>query len=328
MNFYCKLFLTFFYINSYLFFVINAAATVKVKPQSGMQMAPQKRASVADTLVEAFKCDTGNKKTSNMLQGLNKALAAVKEEDCQAVKQSLNNIPKMQSITQAVQNNQIVRQVKIQEQKIKDIMTEMGRAKDDTQMKGILKNQLDRAKLRFIELNAELAIYREEKDVQKVTDSLDELSTFADTIIKTMNDNRECFEDNQDLTQHAMASVTGIAGLIFSSSPVGMGLMAVSKLAQKIFAVGNTEGKKSATESVKMGIGLRCALQHINSIHCENVKNVDLLDQLTEAESCADCGVPQLYSRCSSNHGGDELRKKVKREGRWRKTISFYKKFS
>ena len=69
---------------------------------------PPPKISVADTLVSAFKCNTANKKTNNMLQGLNQALAAVKSENCNQVRQALNNIPHIQRITRAMQDNQVV----------------------------------------------------------------------------------------------------------------------------------------------------------------------------------------------------------------------------
>ena len=244
---------------------------------------------VADTLVSAFKCNTVNKKTNNMLQGLNQALAAVKSENCKQVRQALNNIPRIQYITQAMQDNQVVHQIKIQESRIKTFMAEMQRTKDE-EKKQMFQNMVDRARVQLLELESQLAVEKSRLKAHNISNSVDELHTFADKMIETINQNRECFEDNQELTQHAMASLTGIAGLLFSTSSVGMGLMAVSKITQKLFSIGKEEGEKSATESVKLGIGLRCALQNINSIHCENLKNANLLDKLTEAGStCVDC---------------------------------------
>ena len=239
--------------------------------------------------MSAFKCNTANKKTNNMLQGLNQALAAVKSENCNQVRQALNNIPHIQRITRAMQDNRVVHQIKIQESRIKTFMAEMQRTKDETK-KQMFQGMVDRARVQLLELESQLAVEKSRLEAQSVSDSVDELHTFSDKMIETINQNRECFEDNEELTQHAIASLTGIAGLLFSTTSVGMGLMAVSKITQKLFSIGKEEGEKNATEAVKLGIGLRCALQNVNSIHCENLKNANLLDKLTEASStCVDC---------------------------------------
>ena len=103
-----------------------------------MMMMP--KISVADALIDAFKCDTGSKKTNNMLQGLSTALAAVKSENCEQVRQSLNNIPHIQRITQAIQDNQVVREIKKQESIIKIFMTAMSSTEDPDRKKRSAKH--------------------------------------------------------------------------------------------------------------------------------------------------------------------------------------------
>ena len=251
---------------------------------------------VADTLIEAFQCNTSNERTINMLGGLKRALFAAEEENCKQVKESLN-IPHVQSIIQSIQNNRTVLDIKKTESHIKLLLAEIEKT-DDPIKKADFQREMNREHSSLLRLQAELKAETGNAQTQSIATAITELNTFADTMIQAMNQNKNCFKNNAELNQQAMASLTGIAGLIFSSSTVGVGLMTASKITQKIFTMDTATEDSSALSSTKLSIGLRCALQNISSIHCENIKNADLLE-LTETEAdalCATCSTPEVVA--------------------------------
>ncbi len=243
---------------------------------------------LADTYSDG--CGSETDKVRKSINAFRTMVSNIEDSDrCKAVKDSLDNIPDINAIQKVVSAKSALRYLKQKERELRDIENSL----NDKLLPPSEKMQL---KAKQMEIKQDLTVFKQRnilgagktdqqiKANSAIIDNIDQYSQALGSAIQS-----KCLKKDSGATTQALLSLTGLTGLMLSSTPLGLGLSGAVKLTRNLFAIGKKYDTKGLDKPL-MAMGLGCALSSLNQGHCELIKNKKLIDQVdTEAQSCIDC---------------------------------------
>ena len=239
------------------------------------------------------KCGEEIEKVTDSIKRFTEMVDKIKRsEQCEEVKKTLNdNIPKLSDIhnvATARSKLQLIRQYERELRDIENSLSELHLSPQatmgKTQALGARKQQIQ---VKLVGLKREIGETKHTQQIsahKTVINNIDQYSQALGTAIQN-----ECLSQQDGTATQALLSLTGLAGLMLSSTPLGLGLSGAVKLTRNLFSeIGDKYSTKGVDKSL-MTTSLRCTITVLNQEHCDLIKNKTLVDQVeTEADYCED----------------------------------------
>ena len=243
---------------------------------------------LADTYSDG--CGSETDKVRKSINAFRTMVSNIEDSDrCKAVKDSLDNIPDINAIQKVVSAKSALRYLKQKERELRDIENSLND-------QSLPPPETMKLKAKQMKIRQELTVFKQRnilgagktdqqiKANSAIIDNIDQYSQALGSAIQS-----KCLKKDSGATTQALLSLTGLTGLMLSSTPLGLGLSGAVKLTRNLFAIGKKYDTKGLDKPL-MAMGLGCALSSLNQGHCELIKNKKLIDQVdTEAQSCIDC---------------------------------------
>ena len=292
----------------YTLFIVMGAMCMAQTPMGGMQTGqpqmmspfgavPKEHSSKGKTFMDTYGSSQCGEELERVTDSISKFKSMVDKirsnEKCESVKKTLNNnIPKLSDIQKVATSRGKLQLIRQNERELRDIENRLSELySSGTATIGqtqALSGRKQQIRVRLASLKREIG---EEKHTQQINthktviNNIDEYSQALGTAIQN-----RCLSNSDGTATQALLSLTGLTGLMLSSTPLGLGLSGAVKLTRNLF---NDIGEKYSTKGLDktlMVIGLRCTITVLNQEHCDLIKNKKLVDQVeTEGDFCEDC---------------------------------------